>query len=77
VNYSQKRPWLVYHIVLQCLSAPKRGVKRLRKAFADTRLICRGDSHHTKPPVMERLETHEVDFSIGEKTTRIIKFLKR
>ena len=49
----------------EILSVLKRVVKRLRKVFPDTRLIFRGDSHHTKPLVMDWLEAHEVDFTTG------------
>jgi hypothetical protein len=49
----------------EILSVIKRVVKRLRKAFPETRLIFRGDSHHTKPLVMDWLETHGIDFTTG------------
>lgn len=49
----------------EILSVIKRVVKRLHKAFPETRLIFRGDSHHSKPLVMDWLETHGVDFITG------------
>lgn len=52
----------------EILSVIKRVVKRLRKAFPETRLIFRGDSHHTKPAVMDWLEAHQVDFTTGLQT---------
>lgn len=49
----------------EILSVLRRVVKRLRKAFPETRLIFRGDSHHTKPAVMDWMEAHSVDFVTG------------
>lgn len=49
----------------EILSVLKRVVKRLRKAFPETRLIFRGDSHHTKPAVMDWMEDHCVEFITG------------
>jgi len=49
----------------EILSVIRRVVKRLHNAFPETRLIFRGDSHHTKPVVMDWLEWHGVDFTTG------------
>lgn len=49
----------------EILSVIKRVVKRLRISFPETRLIFRGDSHHTKPVVMDWLEAQSVDFTTG------------
>jgi hypothetical protein len=49
----------------EILCVLKRVVRRLRQAFPNTRLIFRADSHHTKPAVMEWLETKGVDFITG------------
>jgi hypothetical protein len=49
----------------EILSVIRRVVKRLHKAFPDTRLIVRGDSHHTKPAVMDWLEAYGIDFTTG------------
>lgn len=57
----------------EILSVLKRVVKRLRKAFPDTRLIFRGDSHHTKPAVMDWMEAHRVDFATGLQTNARLK----
>lgn len=49
----------------EIISVLKRVVNRLRKAFPETRLIFRGDSHHTKPAVMDWMENHATDFATG------------
>jgi len=43
----------------------KRIEKRLRKAWPRTKLILRGDSHHTKPEVMDWMERVGMDFITG------------
>lgn len=43
----------------------KRIEKRLRKAWPQTKLILRGDSHHTKPEVMDWMEGVGMDFITG------------
>lgn len=49
----------------EIISVLKRVISRLRKAFPKTRLIFRADSHHTKPAVMDWLESRDVDFVTG------------
>ena len=49
----------------EIISVLKRVIGRLRKAFPKTRLIFRADSHHTKPAVMDWLESRGVDFVTG------------
>ena len=49
----------------EIISVLKRVISRLRKAFPKTRLIFRADSHHTKPAVMDWLESRGVDFVTG------------
>lgn len=49
----------------EILSVIKRVVKRLKTAYPNARLIFRGDSHHTKPVVMDWLEMQGVDFTTG------------
>ena len=49
----------------EIISVLKRVIQRLRNAFPATRLVFRGDSHHTKPAVMDWLENHGVDFTTG------------
>lgn len=47
------------------ISVLKRLVRRLRKAWPEARIILRADSHHTKPEVMNWLESHGVDYITG------------
>lgn len=49
----------------EIISVLNRVVKRLRKAFPQTRLIFRADSHHTKPAVMDWMEKQGLDFVTG------------
>ena len=49
----------------EIISVLKRVISRLRKAFPKTRLIFRADAHHTKPAVMDWLESRGVDFVTG------------
>jgi hypothetical protein len=49
----------------EIISVLKRVIKRLREAFPKTRLIFRADSHHTKPAVMDWMESLAMDFATG------------
>jgi hypothetical protein len=49
----------------EIISVLKRLVRRLRKAWPEVRIIMRADSHHTKPEVMNWLESHGVDYITG------------
>ena len=49
----------------EIISVLKRIVRRLRSAWPHTKIIFRGDSHHTKPEVMEWLESHHMQFITG------------
>jgi hypothetical protein len=49
----------------EILAVLKRLVRRLRGRWRQTRIILRADSHHTKPGVMDWLETNGVGFITG------------
>ena len=49
----------------EILGVLKRIVRRVRKAWPQVRIVFRGDSHHTKPQVMEWLQAHRVEFVTG------------
>ena len=49
----------------EILSVLKRLVRRIQAAWPDVEIVFRGDSHHTKPEVMEWLEAHGIQFITG------------
>lgn len=49
----------------EILSVLKRIVRRVRAAWPEVEIVFRGDSHHTKPEVMEWLEAHGLQFITG------------
>jgi hypothetical protein len=49
----------------EIISVLKRIVPRIRRAWPETIIVFRADSHHTKPEVMEWLELHHVHFATG------------
>lgn len=49
----------------EILSLLKRLVCRLRAVWPKVRILLRADSHHTKPAVMEWMETHDVEYITG------------
>jgi len=49
----------------EIVSVLKRIERRLRKAWPETMLILRADSHHTKPEVMDRMESRGMQFVTG------------
>lgn len=49
----------------EILAVLKRIVRRLRRAWPNVRILFRGDSHHTKPDVMDWMEANRVDFITG------------
>jgi len=49
----------------EIISVLKRIVPRIRRAWSETIIVFRADSHHTKPEVMEWLELHHVHFATG------------
>jgi len=50
----------------------KRIVKRIRKRFPETVLTFRGDSHHTKPAVLDWLEEHDLYYVLGMATNAVL-----
>jgi len=59
----------------EIISVLKRIVRRLRSAWPHTKIIFRGDSHHTKPEVMEWLEAHHMQFITGLASNRRLSAL--
>ena len=49
----------------EIISVLKRIVARVRRAWPDVQIIFRADSHHTKPEVMEWMETHGMLYVTG------------
>jgi len=49
----------------EIVSVLKRIERRLRKAWPETMLILRADSHHTKPEVMDWMESKGIQFVTG------------
>jgi hypothetical protein len=43
----------------------KRIVRRIRARFSNTTIVVRGDSHHTKPAVLDWLEANDVRYVLG------------
>ena len=50
---------------IEILSLLKRIVRQLRSKWPNVKLLFRGDSHHTKPAVMDWMEENRVDFITG------------
>ena len=51
----------------------KRVVRRIRARFPDTAILFRADSHHTKPEVMDWLETNDVRHVTGMATNAVLR----
>ena len=49
----------------EILTLLKRLVAGIRQRWPKTRIVFRADGHHTKPEVLDWLETHAVDFATG------------
>ncbi|MEZ5329259.1 MAG: IS1380 family transposase [Verrucomicrobiales bacterium] len=49
----------------EIITIVKRLIKGIRARFADTIIVFRADSHHTKPAVMDYLEEQRVEFVTG------------
>lgn len=49
----------------EIISITKRIVARIRAVWPEVRIIFRGDSHHTKPAVMDWFEANRIDFITG------------
>ena len=49
----------------EILGVLRRIVRRVRQAWPQVRIAFRGDSHHTKPALMDWMQAHGVDFVTG------------
>ena len=59
----------------EILGVLRRIVRRVRQAWPQVRIAFRGDSHHTKPALMDWMQAHGVDFVTGLEPNARLKAL--
>ena len=59
----------------EILAILKRLVKGLRERWPDIRITFRADSHHTKPAVMDYMQSEGIDFVTGLATNKALERL--
>lgn len=59
----------------EIISVLKRILRRVRTVWPEVKITFRGDSHHTKPEVMQWLEAHGVEFITGLSRNRRLNAL--
>lgn len=59
----------------EILGVLRRIVRRVRQAWPEVRIAFRGDSHHTKPALMDWMQAHGVDFVTGLEPNARLKAL--
>lgn len=59
----------------EILGVLRRIVRRVRQAWPAVRIVFRGDSHHTKPRLMDWMQAHRVEFVTGLEPNARLKAL--